>query len=206
MRNNRMEKIKIQLLSNKLIYILIGVLAVGVIGVKAYSGGAPRVVVEGNYIEASQPVEDNLGSFPGGDIYADVNIHGTFIQTVEPLATSTTATTYTLVEKDLQSYYYIDLMVNTGATTFTMPATSTMYSLLPELGSSREWLIHNATSSSGITLTIAKGAGMDLVAVTANDDVIDPGEWSRLTCTRIYYRSADNENVMCIVDELTNAD
>ena len=147
-----------------------------------------------------------LGAIPGPDIYADVVIHGTFTYGKEALATSTTSTTYTMVEKDLQPYSMIDLMVNTGATTFTLPATSTMIRLLPDLGSTREWVFHNATSSSGITLTLAAGTGMDLVAVTNADDVIDPGEWTRLNCRRIYYRSADNENIMCIVDELANAD
>ena len=68
--------------------------------------------------------------------------------------------------------------------------------LLKGTGAKREWLIHNATSSSGITLTLVAGAGMDLIAVTTDNDVIDPGEWTRLTCTQIPYRSADNENIV----------
>lgn len=149
---------------------------------------------------------DNLGAFPGPDIQSDLNIRGSLTYCGgKANSTSTTATSYTVVEKDLRNYCTVDLMVNTGNTTFTLPASSTMMSLLPTVGATREWLFHNATSST-ITLTLAAGAGTDLVAVTANDDVIDAGEWTRLTCQQITYRSADNENIVCIVDELANAD
>ena len=160
----------------------------------------------GSNIVGKLEEELSFGALPGPDIYSDVTIHGTFTYGKEALATSTTATAYTMVEKDLQPYSMIDLMLNIGTTTFTLPATSTMIRLLPDLGSTREWVFHNATSSAFTPLTLAAGAGMDLVAVTVNDDVIDPGEWTRLNCTRIYYRSADNQNIMCIVDELTDAD
>lgn len=199
--------------NNGVFYVVISLaLVLGVASIAVAYSMSQNVNVQGdyNYYEAEgqlAPEEISIGGFPGGDIYNPLNVNSTFSYGGGAyIATSTETSTYTVVQADLQPYSYIDLMVNLAATTFTLPATSTMDVLLPYIGATREWLIHNATSSSGITLTLAAGGGMDLVAVTANDDVIDPGEWTRLTCTRIYYRSDDNENIMCIVDELANAD
>lgn len=147
----------------------------------------------------------DIGALVGPDIYHALKVHGAFNWGGKVLATTTTATTDTLLGSVMAEYDYIDTMSNVGALTYTLPATSTMMSLLPDIGSSRKWLFHNATSSA-ITLTIAKGAGMDLVSLTNADDVIDAGEWAELTCTQIYYRTADNENIMCIVSELANSD
>ena len=177
--------------------ILIGLLAL--VGVLVGSLG-------GGYV-ASVPAPATLGALSGPEIFANVNIHGTFTKgDGTAIATTTTTATYTFIQKDLEPYSVIDIMENTGAATFTLPATSTMLAMLQGVGSSREWLFHNASSSAGVTMTLVTGAGMDLIAVTANDDVIDPGEYTRLTCTQIPYRNADNENVVCIVDELANAD
>lgn len=151
-------------------------------------------------------IEKQIGAVVGPEIYSDLLIHGSITSGNGVLATSTTGSAVTLGRGDLANYNYIDMISNTGNLAITLPATSTMINLLPDIGSTRSWLIHNATTTSATTLTITAGAGMDLVSVTANDDVIDGGEWSQLTCTRIYYRAADNEDVMCIVDELANSD
>lgn len=185
--------------------IVIGVVVALILSVVSISGlftGEISVIVEN--------IKDlkDLGAFPGPEIYANLNVHGTLIKgDGTGLATTTTATAYTFIEKDLQPYSLIDIMQNVGNASFTLPATSTMFGLLggSGIGSNREWLIHNATTSTN-TLTLVAGAGMDLVAVTANDDVIDAGEYTRLTCSVIPYRTTDNENIVCIVDELINAD
>ena len=159
--------------------------------------------------EISEPVmeesDELFGAFPGGEIFSDVYVHGDFTYGGKVQATTTSLTAYTLQENDLRDNSVIDIMVNTGNTTLTMPATTTMDNILKDVGSSRKWLIHNATSST-ITLTLAAGAGMDLVSVTNADDVIDAGEWMEVTCSQIFYRATDNENIMCILTELANSD
>lgn len=82
----------------------------------------------------------------------------------------------------------------------TLPATSTMTTLLPNAGDMREWFIDNQHAAA-TTTTILAGTGIDLIAVTTNDDVIDGLETARLTC----YRKA-NTDVMCITSELLKAD
>jgi hypothetical protein len=62
----------------KHVYLFV-IASLAVLGVASYvvgySGPAPKVVVEGNYIEAPGG-EDSLGAFPGPDIYQDIVFHG----------------------------------------------------------------------------------------------------------------------------------
>lgn len=117
------------------------------------------------------------------------------------LSTSTTATAGTLTQSDLASYSMIEWTLNTANGTLTLPATSTLTTLLPDAGDMRTWLIHNATTTAAITATIAAGTGIDLIAVTANDDVIDGTEYAELTC----WRQSDTD-LTCLVSELLHAD
>ena len=115
-------------------------------------------------------------------------------------ATSTEAGR-TLTQAQMLANNIIDIAaVNGVAFTLTLPATSTMTTLLPNAGDFREWFVDNQNAAA-TTTTIVAGAGIDLIAVTANDDVIDGLETARLSC----YRKA-NTNVMCITSELLKAD
>lgn len=107
----------------------------------------------------------------------------------------------TLTQAELEQNSIINIVsTSSPALTLTLPATSTLTRLIKTPGDSREWYIDNQHAAA-TTTTIAAGAGIDLIAVTANDDVIDGLETSRLTC----YRKA-NTDVMCIVSELLKAD
>ena len=201
--------------NNGIFYVAISLVVVlGIAsGVVAFSGNNSGTVFEGDCVEctveAPEVLNDNLGAFPGGDIYADINIRGALTYGGGMgYNTTTRDATHTLTYNDLNRYSYWDILNDEAADsdlTYTMPATATMMQILPEIGSTRKWLFHNATSGVN-TLTLSAGTGMDLVSVTNNDDVIDQGEWAQLTCTQIVYRSDDNTNIMCIMDELLNAD
>ena len=150
---------------------------------------------------------DKLGAIPGGDIYQPINIYDSLTTgSSYYTATSSSGSTNTLNYKDLNGTSFISFTSNVNTYTFTLPATSTMMQILPKIGSTRKWLIHNATTTAATTLTIAAGGGMDLVSVTNADDVLDGAEFAQLTCTQIPYLVANNENIMCIVDELANSD
>jgi len=116
------------------------------------------------------------------------------------LATSTGTTV--LTEANLLAYNYIRMMVNTGSTAaLTFPATSTMTTLLPNAGDSRDFCIENATSST-MALTITAGAGIRLVASTNAMDVIDETEVSCIT----FIRESDTDILGVMTDELVDVD
>lgn len=172
------------------IIIAVLVVALGIFGGISFFGEKP-----------AQPIGG-----VGYNIYNGITVHGQLTWGDTALATTTTATSDTILGATLLNYGIIDVMSNTGSLSYTLPATTTMMSLLPDVGLSRKWLFHNATSSASITLTIKAPTGMDLVGVSTAADVLAPGDWAELTCSQIYYRTADNENIMCIVTKLLNAD
>jgi len=79
--------------------------------------------------------------------------------------------------------------------------------MLKNVGDTREWLIHNATSSSAATaqLTIAAGAGIDLLGVSNATDILDGKEYGLLKCWRIAVKDAALD-VACTIDEYEAAD
>lgn len=118
------------------------------------------------------------------------------------LASTTVASTGTLTEQEMLDNSIIDILSNTSVTfALTLPATSTMTTLLPAAGDMRSWMIQNASTTAGVALTITKGAGIDLIGVDTNVDVIDGAEWSVLNC----YRKVDTD-VVCEVSELVHVD
>lgn len=160
------------------------------------------------FSEAPDFSVDNLmlGAMSGPDVYQDMFFHET-VQTGggKYATTSNVATSETLTEADMLSNNYLYLMSNVGAFEWTLPATSTLTSMLKDVGDERSWLVHNATSSSSITLTILAGSGIDLVGVSNATDVLDPAEYGRLTCTRIAVKNAALD-VVCEISELEASD
>ena len=169
--------------NNGIFYVvisLVAVLAIGSVAAIAYSSyGTPKVVVEGNYIEAFQPVEigqapivegEVLGSGSGQDHYVPERFWAGFGGGV--YATTTIGTAETITEGLLQKYSVFEITPLVGALTWTLPATSTLSNLLRNEGDTQRWIFHNATTTTGATFTLAKGAGWDLVGVDGNVDVI----------------------------------
>lgn len=116
------------------------------------------------------------------------------------LSATATQSTYGLTASEMGTSNIIEnTNTSSPALTLNLPATSTWTAIIPTAGDMREWIIDNQKSTT--TLTIVAGTGIDLVAVTANDDVIDGLEQSRLTCWRQY-----DTDVSCIVSELLAAD
>jgi len=114
-------------------------------------------------------------------------------------ATSTAATAHTVTQANLLAYNCFEITWNTATGTWTLPATSTLTTLLPTVGHRRSWVFENVSSSAGHVT--AAGTGIDLIAVTADDDSIDPTERAELTC----WKKTDTD-VDCKVTELVNAD
>ena len=112
--------------------------------------------------------------------------------------------TYTLTQAEMLASNVIEM--NAGGAgqavvALTLPATSTMTTLIPTAGDMREWIIDASALSAATTTTITLGTGVNLIAVTANDDLIDGAEFAQLTCWR-----EEDTDVSCIVSELLAAD
>lgn len=142
-----------------------------------------------------------VGSLTGPEVNSYLSVHGPFQQGGEVLATSTSGTADVLLATQMQRYSVFEYLANTGNTTLTLPATSTLTNIITSPGESRTWWIHNSTSTGAITLTITAGTGIDLIAYTTADDVIDGTEYAELTC----WRQADSD-LTCLTTEILHAD
>jgi len=197
-------------------YVVISVIAVLAVCSVAFAYSLTQNVnVSGNYnyYEAEQPAlpsEVNLGAFPGGDIYNPVHIHEQFSFGGSYYVASSSTGNKTLTRSEMDGYL-LDLEQGTPSMQYTLPATSTLIDLIGrEVGATREWLIHSATTTASQTLTIIASTGVDLVGseTDANQDVIDTQDYATLKCTRIPYDSDDTDNVdvVCLMTEYGNAD
>lgn len=83
-------------------------------------------------------------------------------------STSTVATTQTLAQADILNYDTVLFTPNTASVTLTLPATSTLTSYIPTAGDRAEQCWQNATTTAGINVTFAAGAGMDLQMVATS--------------------------------------
>lgn len=112
--------------------------------------------------------------------------------------------TYTLTQAELLGSNVLKFTAGgagQAVIALTLPATSTLTSLLPNAGDTRQWIYDASALVAATTTTVTAGTGVDLIAYTANDDVIDGAEFAVLTC----WRQTDTD-VSCITSELLNAD
>ncbi len=114
-------------------------------------------------------------------------------------STTTSATTYTLTQADILHYSTILQALSGGAATFTLPATSTLTSLVPAAGDIEEqcWL---PTTSA---LTFAAGTGIDLETSSSSPTDLTIGA-GNTGCLR-YIRKA-NSDITVTLSEFTDGD
>lgn len=115
-----------------------------------------------------------------------------------------TGGTYTLTEAELLASNY--LKFSAGGSTqaviaLTLPATSTMTTLIKNPGDCREWVYDASALTAATTTTITAGTGHDVVAYTTNDDVIDGGEFAFIKMCR-----QGDTDVTTYTTEILNAD
>nr|AKH46956.1 hypothetical protein [uncultured marine virus] len=191
--------------------LMVALIAVGFVGVfsvaSAYQGydAAPKVVVEGDYIESgtesSVVYEESLGAVSGPDVYSYLKVHGRFMQGAYPVATSTDGTATVLLTTDLWKYSGMDMTPVNTAITLTLPATTTLGLAIKSPGDCMEWRMRNVTSTAAATVTLAAGTGIDLVENENGDVVIEGGNEAQLR----FCRELDTD-VTVYVDEYIAAD
>lgn len=120
-------------------------LAVGADGLSTENGGT---AVFGNTLSVAATTTA-LGqiSAKGGILRSNTN------------STSTTATSYTAVEKDFYRYSTVILTPTVNSLTLTLPASTTLTSMVPLAGDEADLTLLNGTTTAGKTITIAGGTG-----------------------------------------------
>jgi hypothetical protein len=122
------------------------------------------------------------------------------------LATSTSGTATTLAEATLLAYNGVTMIPNVAAFTYTLPATSTLTTLLPNAGDNRKWILQNATTTVATTITLAKGAGWNLTGVDADVDVIAGAAWGSNVYMGIDCTRQEDTDIVCLLTENIAAD
>lgn len=101
---------------------------------------------------------------------------------------TTTPASMTLKEGDFDVENLIDMNPTVGSITVTLPATSTITTVIPNVSDYRQILIRNATTTAGVTITLAAGTGWDLQTGTSTA-VIYPGDYMHLN----FFREVDTD-------------
>lgn len=169
-------------------------------GVKTPTPESPSLGAVGSRFQHGLGVGPNsLVSF-SGETVVDEFTQGGGIGTI----TDADGGTYTMTQAELLGSNVFTITASGAGQeviALTLPATSTLITLLPNAGDFREWVIDASALAAATTTTITAGTGIDLIAVTTDDDVIDGLEFARLSC----WRQADTD-ITCITSELLHAD
>lgn len=117
------------------------------------------------------------------------------------ISTTNAARTLTQAEMLASNVIEIESTATGAALTLTLPATSTMSTLIGTAGNVREWIIENNHTAAATTTTVAAGTGIDLLEPDGQNVVIGINNTATLKCWR-----KETTDVGCIVDETIPAD
>ena len=145
---------------------------------------------------------ERLGAVSGPDVYFHMFLNGG-VTSGGRLATTSTAATYTTIQKDFNGLpTYVDWTPNVN-TTITFNATST-HGYVPNVGDVAKVYLRNASSTATATITLeAQNASVDLqyAEATGGDLILNGLDWGELT----FIREAANTTTI-IFNEFTEAD
>ena len=108
------------------------------------------------YFDLSTAVSSLLGQLDIGGSLVYTNVQ----------STSTVSTSMTLAASDVMNYNSVIATPNVNSLTYTLPASSTLSTFIPNAGNWTQQCWENATSTAGKTLTFAAGTGETLVGAT----------------------------------------
>lgn len=103
------------------------------------------------------------------------------------VSTTTTGTSATMSQSDLFAGQYVTVNINQNATfTWTLPASTTLGTLLPSAGNMGRWCYENATGTAGVDLIFVAGTGIDLEMATGTSalEIVGPRDSACLSLQR----------------------
>ena len=170
---------------------VIAVIAIVVAGIALIYGGEgeTRVINVGTSRDTTQFTNP---------IVADQFTEGGEFTTITPITGA-----YTLTQAQMNKAIGFTFTASTTmpAFTLTLPATSTMTTLLANSGDTRTWIVENPFTAAATTTTIAAGTGVDLQEPDGQNVVIGINNYAYITCSRL-----PSTDVVCRVDETIPAD
>lgn len=108
----------------------------------------------------------SFGAAAGPDMYSYIQFHSGV--TYDNAFSTTTPASLTIKASDIGNYDSVSIYPSVGDITVTLPASSTLASLLPKNGQIKKWCVYNATTTSGIDITFAGGTGLDLETASSS--------------------------------------
>lgn len=121
--------------------------------------------------------------FANGTLGSSGIIYGATGVTEGGINSTSTPASLTLAATDIQNISLLNDTPTVGSVTLTFPASSTLTSYLANPGDSDTFAIFNATSTSGVNLTISGGTGT-LLKNASSTAVITPGSVDLVTVIR----------------------
>lgn len=138
------------------------------------------------------------------DVFGDTTVEEFTTGGGETTLTDANGGTYTLTEAEMLAAGTFKMAAGGAGQeviALTLPATSTMTTLLANAGDCREWIYDASALAAATTTTITAGTGHHIIAYTTNDDVIDGLEFSQIkSCRRT------DTDVNTFVSEMLHAD
>ena len=127
--------------------------------------------------------DQTLGASPGSDFFNDVRSRGMFTQGGGVLSTSTDSTAMVPTAATFD-YGLIQVTPTVGDLTYTFPASSTLYAMIPSPGDSRTVMIYNASTTAGIDVIFAAGTGTEIKGIGSTPLTIDEASMGTLKFVR----------------------
>jgi len=125
---------------------------------------------------SGQYVGTVTGAFNGTTITASgISDVGIITQGGVSISSSTAGTTATLPASYLLNYSNVNYTPNGATVTLTLPASSSLSSLIPNTGDYIEKVITNATSTAASKITLAAGAGETIITASSTKDILSLG-------------------------------
>ena len=150
-------------------YIILGVITVAIVVTSAFitslvlvGDNQPAQVGGNTRFPNSDLTAKSVTATGGSSSFATTTVKDLYVNPVAVSTTTTGGNAATLSQADLHAGHYYVVNINQAADfTYTLPATSTLTTLIPNTGNSGRWCFHNATSSDW-SLKFAVGTGIDL--------------------------------------------
>lgn len=158
-------------------------------------------VTDGYYVDGS-PIIDGSGALSAttGTFSSTLSVTG-FFRTIAgmsqggQLTISTTSASYTLTAAQMKAAKVISIAdTGTAALALTLPATSTMTSLIANTGDTMSWVIDNLHTAAATSTTITAGTGIGLQYASTSGAVINGASTGVLECWR-----RASTNVLCTI-------